>query len=256
MNLWQFRKLGKLKLLSKFVKNCFRLYFRDDKVVKIKRGPLKGFFWVCSTQHQFWMPLGMYEKETSAWLKSQLREGMTFIDIGANAGYFTLLGSSCVSKVIAFEPIPQNISQIQKHLLANNINNVVLENMAISDTTGQVSFVIEENNANSHLSEIYIQHADTKPLQTININSVRLDDYVKCNLLTPNVIKIDVEGAEIKVLNGARETFIKYKPVCIISTHSKQLCDECISFFADNGYEVDRLKGFEHELLCFPSGER
>lgn len=161
MDLWQLQKLGKVQLARHAVISFFSKIYRDGRIIKIRRGPLKDLFWSCCTKHQFWMPLGLYEKQTAAWLVNQLKDCMTFLDIGANAGYFTLLGSKCVGKgsVIAFEPVPLNVETINKHIAANNISNTAVENIALSDRSGTCDFIIEKNNANSHLSDIDISHA-------------------------------------------------------------------------------------------------
>ena len=108
------------------------------------------------------MPLGIYEKETTDWIVSSLREGDTFLDVGANAGYFTLIGYSSVGptgKVIAFDPVPLNCNTVRGHLDQNNITNVVVEDLAVSNTSGKTRFSVQHNNANSHMSDISISHA-------------------------------------------------------------------------------------------------
>ena len=162
--LWSFSYLGRISFLRKLTVFFFSCWFWSGRVIKIRRGPNKGFKWVCCKEHQFWMPLGRFEEETSNWLKSQLKPGMTFIDIGANAGYFTLLGSRAVrtGKVIAFEPVPINFETIKGHLKTNRINNTKVESYAISDKKGEVKFIIEENNPNSHLEDIELSHASAQ----------------------------------------------------------------------------------------------
>jgi len=257
MNLWKMRSLGKNKFIRGIAKYLFSIYFRDGRIITIGNGPLKGYKWLCNKEHQFWMPLGLYEIETATWIEKQLSktDDGVFIDMGANAGYFTLLGSKYVGshgKVIAFEPIPKNVNIILAHLDANDINNTIVETKIVSNTNGTLDFTIEENNANSHISDIDISHAAMSTAEVIKIKTVRLDDYVKEKKIQPKVIKIDVEGAELDVLNGALETLRKYKPFCIVSTHSKQLHDNCKKLFEENGYTVENLENFEHELCCYP----
>ena len=66
--MWYFRRLGRIVYLRRFIKWLFGLYFYDGRVIKIIFDPIKGFKWFCSNAHQFWMPLGLYEKETTEWL--------------------------------------------------------------------------------------------------------------------------------------------------------------------------------------------
>lgn len=256
MNLWNLRQLGEMKFLRKFVKFSFSFLFYNGRIIHIKRGPLKDLKWVCHKDAQFWMPLGLYENETSRWLKEQLSGGRTFIDIGANFGYFTLLGSRMVGnngQVLAFEPVPINVKCIESHINVNHIANVVLEDMVISDSIGIVSFTVENNNANSHLTDVHISHAKSNSRRLIDIKSITLDSYLNEKNIHPDVIKIDVEGAEIKVLQGAYETLRNDKPVCIVSIHSKECYDGCMEILNKLDYKVKSLKGFDHELCCYPS---
>ncbi len=257
INFWNLRGLGKSAFLRKIVKSYFQIYFRTGHIHKIKRGPLAGKNWYCHKAHQFWMPLGLYEKETADWLKSCLRPGMTFLDIGANAGYFTLLGSSIVGEevggvTIAFEPVPVNVEVIKNHLKANNIENVMVEELAISNCSGEVIFAIEDTNANSHMKDINITHANSNPNDEIRVRSITLDEYVIKQKIKPDLIKIDVEGAEMKVLDGGENTFQNVRPISIVSTHSDILNVNCREFFQIRNYDVTTLEGFEHELICIP----
>jgi len=201
------------------------------------------------------MPLGLYEAETSSWLMEEIKDGMTFVDIGANAGYFTLLGSKCTGTngvTVAFEPVPASADIIRSHLEANRISNVKVEEMVISSANGELDYTIEENNANSHITDIDISHAVTSARQIIRVKAIKLDDYIGENNLQPDVIKIDVEGAEVSVLEGALETLESARPACIVSTHSAELHDRCTQLLGRVGYRAERLSGFEHELCCFP----
>lgn len=253
-NFWKLRKLGRLAILRILVKGFFRVWYRDGRVVRIRRGPLNGYKWVCNKNHQFWMPMGLYEKETSGWLEEKIMPESVFFDIGANAGYFTLLGSKSASKgyVIAFEPVPENVDIIEKHISANRIRNIRVESMAISDLSGEVEFAIEKENANSHIADINISHAKSSPRTLFKVKMMKLDNYVEETKLKPNVLKVDVEGAEMKVLNGAINTLKNERPICIISTHSEKLHSSCKIFFENLNYRVSNLEKFEHELICAP----
>ena len=199
------------------------------------------------------MPLGIYEKETTDWIVSSLREGDTFLDVGANAGYFTLIGYSSVGptgKVIAFDPVPLNCNTVRGHLDQNNIFNVVVEGLAVSNASGKTRFSVQHNNANSHMSDISISHATEKEDESIEVDVVKLDDYVASNKIMPSVIKVDVEGAEKLVLEGAGMLLRDFNCAWIISTHSSVLYEECKIIMESYGYIVDELMGFHHELIC------
>ena len=128
--LWKLRFFGKINIIRSAVKYIFSWVFRHGRTTIIPFGPISGFKWFCDKDHQFWMPLGLYEQETATWIIESLKRGGTFIDIGANAGYFTLIGSKSVGRdgrVFLFEPIPKNINMIKKHLQLNKIENVTVK---------------------------------------------------------------------------------------------------------------------------------
>ena len=153
-------------------------------------------------------------------------------------------------QVIAFEPILSNCNVINQHLNENNINNVIVENLAISKNTEKVQFSIQHNNANSHIENISITHALENKKESIQISAISLDDYIEKYKIIPSVIKVDVEGAENLVLEGATKLLQNFNTTWVISTHSSELFDECKDIMECYGYAVETLEGFHHELIC------
>lgn len=199
--------------------------------------------------------MGMYEEETCQWLQSNLGDGCVFFDIGANAGYFTLLGSQLVGAsgtVVAFEPVPVNVQVVSRQAELNECANVRIEPCALTNSNGPVSFAIEARNANSHLSELRISHAASAPSATVTVPGITLDDWVSQNGILPDVLKIDVEGAEQLVLEGAARTLSEARPRLILSTHSGALKEACRAMLEEKRYRIIPLPGFEHELVAYP----
>ena len=122
--------------------------------------------------------------------------------------------------------------------------------MAISNANGNSYFSIQNNNANSHLTDVSINHAINDENQSIKVKTIKLDYYCSQTNIVPNVIKIDVEGAEIMVLEGAEKLLNECNAVWIISTHSSELFDECKNLMMEYGYVVKTLEGFHHEIFC------
>jgi FkbM family methyltransferase len=252
--LWRLRAIGKKPAALKLARFYFSLLFRDGREVTLRRGPLRGCRWICRSGQQFWMPLGVYEMETAAWLSSTLAEGLTFVDIGANAGYLTLLGSLRVGnkgRVFAFEPVPANAKAVRSLMDLNRRRNVVVECMAVgARSQPAVGFVVEGQNANSHLAEVILSHAATKPVAQVTTAMVSLDDYCAEDAIRPDVIKIDVEGAEALVLRGMSKTLQSVRPKLIVSTHSAALAVECRSLLREAGFALHQLPGFAHEIIA------
>lgn len=138
--------------------------------------------------------------------KEVLKNKSIFFDIGANMGVFTLLAASKIKqgKIFAFEPIPQALRMLYQNIRINNLDDrvTVLEKVA-SDKDGLENFNIENFNEFSYISA-------NKGLNNITVSSVRLDTFCKKNNIRfIDLIKIDVEGAEMMVLKGLEELLKK-----------------------------------------------
>ena len=254
--IWRIRSVARIYWFRKMVHSLLNRWYKDGRIVNVARGPLKGMKWQCSSGEQFFMPMGVYEAETADWLLNALNEDSLFIDIGANAGYFTLLAAGKLKrgKVYAFEPVPSFRASIDNKVRLNSLTNVLIEPFAVSNFSGsEVDFEVEGVGANSHLSNIETEQftRNVSPMK-IKVPVTTLDDYCKTNNLRPSVIKMDVEGAEVLVLQGMGEVLDIIRPKMIISTHGDELLADCKKLLLERGYAVDCLKGFHHELIAIP----
>ena len=253
MDLWSLRSLGKVRLLHALATFAFSLRYRQGKIYAIRRGPLAGCRWRHHRSHQFWLPMGLYEPQTARWIQDALTPGAVLFDIGANAGYFALIGSRSVGEqgfVVAFEPVSENVAAIRAQLALNHLTNVEVVSAAAADVNGSAEFVLERRNSNSHLREIEITHAASHPERIDIVETITVDDYVRKTGHRPSVIKIDVEGAEHKVLLGAQQTLVQHHPLCVIATHSTELRRQCTRLLEACGYRLAMLPGSEHGIVA------
>ena len=135
------------------------------------------------------------------------------------------------SKIYAFEPFPLNIGNINNHIKLNKIKNVEIVSMAVSDKIDRLFFKVGKNNSEGMLSK------DGE----IEVDTITLDTFVKNGALPPDLIKIDIEGAEYNALIGAKETLIKYKPVIFLATHGKNVHVQCINLLKSIGYKLESI---------------
>jgi hypothetical protein len=168
------------------------------------------------------------------------------IDVGANFGYHTLLFSREVQgNVFAFEPQIQNFELLENNIKDNQINNVVLYNVACGDINEDINMPIIEDNFNM------INMGDFTPNLVSNnkfstTKSVLLDEVDFCGPI--DLIKIDVQGWEKKVLVGSENLLKKCKPVLIIEFEFFQLaktdttCEELFNFIRSNNYHIFYLE--------------
>ena len=134
--------------------------------------------------------------------KNKIKNGDIVVDIGANIVYFTLLMAKLVGnngKTFSFEPEPKNFTILSKNVIINNYKNVVLEKKGVSDYNGTSKFFLSSENTGMHS----LHKVDNKGKE-IDIDVIKLDDYFIIEGLVDRIsmIKIDVEGAELQVLNG------------------------------------------------------
>jgi FkbM family methyltransferase len=154
--------------------------------------------------------LGCYEPSKHQAFKQFLRPGATFIDVGCNKGDFSLLASRLVGpqgRVLAFEPHPENCRWIRKSIAKNEYQNIELFELALSDVNGTAQLHLGEKSGFHTL----LAGKPQREKGTIEVQTRRLDDLLaELRFDGPiDAIKIDVEGADMHVLRGARETISK-----------------------------------------------
>lgn len=152
-----------------------------------------------------------YELTTSAIFTSLVRRGSTIFDVGANVGWFTLLAarlSGPTGRVVSFEPEPTNFGLLTKSLELNHFGNVKLLQEAASDFDGKLTLYLTTA-ANMPGSHSTIRDFG---MGSISIDATRLDRVASdLGIDTIQLLKIDVEGAEAKVLLGARSLLDGHK---------------------------------------------
>jgi len=205
-------------------------------VLKIPQDELRGNKWVV-TSGVLEYYLGCFEPTKVKQIKAHVEEGKVFYDLGAHVGYFSLLAAALVKgsgRVISFEPNPENIRYLERHVSMNDYSNVKIVEAAISDVNGVARFNSEKESSKCNLST----DGD------IQVVTRTIDALVETGEIPPpDYMKIDVEGSEFKALNGAHGTLEKYRPTMFVSTHGVQLKHECVELLHSLGYRVEPEKG-------------
>lgn len=169
-----------------------------------------------------------------------IRPGDTVYDLGANVGFYTLLASRLAGssgRVFAFEPVPRNIRYLERHLLLNGCCNVTVIEAAVAETSGTAHFGERKS-----YSEGRLVGTDDDERGAYSVRVVALDDLVQQGeLLPPRVLKIDVEGAEYRALQGCRSTLTHARPSILLSTHSRVVREQCVGLLAGLDYDVQPM---------------
>jgi FkbM family methyltransferase len=161
---------------------------------------------------------GNYEVGESRLCERLVREGMTGFDVGANIGLYSLLLARLVGRtgvVHAFEPEPRNFERLKANLALNAAGNVITNRLAVSHESGDVRLNLFDPSLNEwhslgapRLTDPYHPRRLVEPVESISVEAVSLDDYTRSHSIARvDFLKIDVEGAEPAVLQGAVRLF-------------------------------------------------
>jgi len=156
-----------------------------------------------------------FEKCEVSLFKKLVSRGMVVVDIGAHIGYYTLIAANLVGdkgKVFAFEPAPENYALLVKNIEVNGYKNIIPVQKAVSNKSGTTNLFLFEQNKGMHA--IYERSGYCK---SIVVESITLDDYFSEQQDFIDVIKMDIEGAEMLALLGM-DKIIRQSPSLKIFT--------------------------------------
>jgi FkbM family methyltransferase len=223
--------------LTKILKLPLSLIPRDAEV-PILRGPLRGKRWIVgAASHAYWV--GTYEVEILNAFAASITQGCSVYDVGANVGIYSLLASSRTGpsgKVYAFEPLERNLRYLRRHMTLNHVQNCVILETAVCDTEGTRRFA-------QAAQDFSMGHFSSEG--DLLVPSTTLDNctYGEEGFRPPSVVKIDVEGAELEVLQGASRALSEFHPKIFLEIHGTQLHSDCRAFLAEKGYSIEEKYG-------------
>jgi FkbM family methyltransferase len=202
---------------------------------------------------------GIYESAVQKVLVQHLRSGHIFYEVGAHVGFFSLLAAGLVDgsgEVVAFEADPLNVGLIQEHFRRNFLAHARVVPMAVWSKAGSVSFTRGSELSSLNAGGVLESSPWGFNTDVIEVEAITLDDYVQGHR-PPSLVKIDVEGAELHVLNGAQELLSYYKPLVLCEVHSTELASQVENWLIKNSYAVewfaDQTAHTRH-LLARPNG--
>lgn len=220
-----------------------------DLVVPVLQGPARGCRWIVgASTHGCW--LGSYEHGKQRAFAAQLTPGSAVYDVGANVGFYTLLAARAVGPrgaVVAFEPLPENLAFLRRHLELNGASQVRIVEAAVSDRGGTARFARGASREMGSLREG----------GELEVKTLSLDAFVgEGSGPPPDCIKLDVEGGECAALEGARRVLERWRPVVFLATHGPELHARCCELLRQARYALASLDGRSvestDELLATP----
>jgi len=161
--------------------------------------------------------LGPNERETHNFdvLKKGANPALNFIDVGANVGGFSIRLARYFKEVHAFEPNEFNADALNENIVLNKITNIVQHKVGLGDKEMECQMSMRGGGSSilATLPELEYATIQVKTLDSLNIPDV-------------GAIKIDTEGYDEQVLEGAKNTILKYKPILVIETHEHSYTGE------------------------------
>ena len=185
-------------------------------MVEVCGGRLRGTRMLVDLSCEKYYWLGTHEPRVQDWLAANVVAGSVVYDIGAHAGFFTLLSSALAGpagSVRAFEPRVENIERLAANLRANDVRNARVVEAAASDCEAEAAFIADDCTLEGRLG-------DSGDARSVRVATTTIDACVARGMPLPDVMKIDVEGAEGAVIRGAAGTIAKHGPTLLIEVHS------------------------------------
>lgn len=211
--------LGKIPPIYWIYSSLFKLLRPSENVVEIEGSKIYSSTSDLPVSYnrmfQAYIVKEGWEPETTRLFKRLAKADDVIVDIGANIGYYTLLSSKIVGsngKVYAFEPDPLNYKVLTENIKLNELTNVVFEQKAVSDKNGQIELYLNKSDIGAHT--IY---KSKKAGKSVTVESITLDEYFKGREYPIDIVKMDVEGAEMAVLLGMKTILEKNRNIKIFA---------------------------------------
>jgi FkbM family methyltransferase len=217
-----------LLFFNKFISNFSSFRLHPSGTIKIKISDSNSFKMSAnqtSYVHKLLYWNGPYQFEYTPIFIELIKHCKSFVDIGANTGYYSLLATKVnpLIKVFAFEPANGPLHYLKKNVLLNDLQvSILIHDKALSNETGEVMFYEVRNKKYSYLhynlSGVGSLKADLSK-RVYPVNALTLDEFIKDNLVESiDLIKIDTEGTENIILKGAEQTIQQFHPIIICET--------------------------------------
>jgi FkbM family methyltransferase len=232
-------------------------------VLLVWHADLKIMLWPGNENSRQLFVTGDFEPSEMSWVAANLKDNMVFIDVGANMGIYTMFGAKLVGpggRVLAIEPSEREFQRLSFHVAFNNLSNVTCVRLAAADEVGmaQLKVASEEKSGQNTLGEFVTESIEMLRVETVRISPLdRVIDQHKLERV--DVIKIDAEGAELRVLRGLAGSLERWRPKLLIELAPGALAgqntsaEELVEWLRNSRYELFEFSRSTGELEEFQS---
>ena len=244
------------------LRNLLRTYAFPDREewVQVRSGYSSGLWFRLNLSRERTWWAGNNEPAVQQFLANHIREGTVFYDVGAHLGFYALPAARAGARVIAFEADPENAARLRLHIERNDLvpEARVIEAAAWSSSEESLEFRRGQPRSQGGVSGG--RHRATLATgKVIAVPAVRIDDVVRITAAFPEVIKIDVEGAESEVLLGAVETIKSAHPTLTVEVHTANQYRLVRGFLERQEYDLHWFvprEGFPRQCFALHGSER
>lgn len=206
-----------------FFHRLVRQFYPHGSVRTVLRGPLRGLRFVAMPGMAATYALGL-DHLNLPFLSTQVRAGDVIYDVGGNCGQMALYFSRVTGadgRVYSFEPVPQNAAVFRRNMELNGISNVELTEAAVSSSHEPQVFCFDDSDhtMGTLRGSVVTPGAFKTELQ---VSCLTLDSFLEAGARPPKIVKIDVEGSGLGVVEGAVNLFEKHRPAVYFEIHASQ----------------------------------
>ena len=204
----------------------------------IQHGAAKDLKFNCGNSMAGYV-LGYMEPHIQQVVVDHLRPGSVAYDIGANVGFLSMVMARVVGptgQIVSFEPMPDNAAQIRHNAALNGFRHVVVREEAVADRDGTVSLLVDGFSSNHRLELVGSAIPDQRGVRPVPLRMLDSLHQTVPTLRDPSFIKMDIEGAEVLALAGARELLKRARPVVLIELHGTNR--EIVPLLRELGYDA------------------
>jgi FkbM family methyltransferase len=182
-----------------------------------------------------------------------------FFDVGANWGFYVLLAhrhrdAGC--EIVAFEPNPQSAKELKTQCELNGVGKLTVVQAALSDAAGSMEFV---DTGSAIGQKLAVVNGDFPDARHFRVEAMTLDAAAE-RYGAPDLIKLDVEGAENLVMAGGRTVMTRHRPMLLVEVHGAGRSGEFYDLMERYGYRCTTPQGdavtdraYQHHVVCYPT---
>ena len=225
-------------------------------VHSVNAGPAAGLRFEVSLPRDKGIWTGTYEYDFTSAIVDHIQEGDICYDIGGYRGFVSgAMALAGASRIFVFEPLPANREALARLVELNPELRISVLPYAISDNDGSGQFRVMPDTSMGKLCKLpESEQVNLMPVEIRQIDSLLQSEEI----LSANVVKVDVEGAELAVLKGSLKLLREHRPKIFLEAHSAALQTACSELLVANGYDIYCIEGHVcseksvRHLICLP----